>query len=177
MRPLTLVRRSLVHYRRTNTAVVFGVAVAVAVLAGALLVGRSVRESLRELALARIGRTEVALVGARPFPASLAERLAAPGAASAPLLSLRAVVTEPASGRRAAPVEVWGVDERFWAFHGTGAPALGERDALASPALARGAGSRGRRPRCSCAPRRRRRSRAARCSAGATIPAARCACA
>jgi hypothetical protein len=136
MRLLTLVLRSLVHHRRTNAAVVFGVAVAVAVLAGALLVGRSVRESLRALAQARIGRTEVAVVGARPFPAALADRLAAPGGTSAPVLSLRAAVTEPATGRRAGPVEVWGVDDRFWAFHGLAAPALGGRDALASPALA-----------------------------------------
>ena len=50
MRLRTLVRRSLVHQRRTNAAVVAGVAVAVAVLAGALLVGHSVRTSLRALA-------------------------------------------------------------------------------------------------------------------------------
>ena len=50
MRPSTLVLRSLAHYRRSNAAVVAGVAVAVAVLAGALLVGRSVRTSLRALA-------------------------------------------------------------------------------------------------------------------------------
>jgi ABC-type lipoprotein release transport system permease subunit len=132
----TLVRRSLVHYRRTNAAVVGGVAVAVAVLAGALLVGRSVRASLRALAEQRIGRTDAAVVGERPFEASLAARLASPGSATAPLLSLRAVVSEPSSGRRASPVEVWGVDERFWAFHGLEAPALAGRQALASPALA-----------------------------------------
>jgi len=77
MRPSTLVLRSLAHYRRSNAAVVAGVAVAVAVLAGALLVGRSVRTSLRTLAEERIGRTDVALVGTRLFEASLAERLAA----------------------------------------------------------------------------------------------------
>lgn len=131
-----LVRRSLVHYRRTNAAVVGGVAVAVAVLAGALLVGRSVRASLRALAEQRIGLTDAAVVGERPFEASLAARLASPGWATVPLLSLRAVVSEPSSGRRASPVEVWGVDERFWAFHGLEAPALAGRQALASPALA-----------------------------------------
>ena len=36
-----------------------GVAVAVAVLAGALLVGASVRESLRQIALGRLGATDV----------------------------------------------------------------------------------------------------------------------
>jgi ABC-type lipoprotein release transport system permease subunit len=136
MRLGTLVLRSLVHYRRTNAAVVAGVAVAVAVLAGALLVGRSVRTSLRALAEERIGRTDTAVVGARLFDEVLAELLSAPGRATAPVLALRGVVTEPASGRRAAPVEVWGVDDRFWAFHGVEPPALAAREALLSPALA-----------------------------------------
>ena len=55
--------------------------VAVAVLAGALLVGHSVRESLRALALgAHRPDRRRAVRGSRPFDASLAERLAAPGA-------------------------------------------------------------------------------------------------
>jgi hypothetical protein len=136
MRLGALVRRSLLHYRRTNAAVVAGVAVAVAVLAGALLVGRSVRASLRAIAEERIGRTDAAVVGSRLFEASLAERLAAGSGRMAPVLSLRGVVTEPATGRRASPVEVWGVDERFWAFHELEAPALDARDALLSPVLA-----------------------------------------
>jgi ABC-type lipoprotein release transport system permease subunit len=136
MRLRTLVLRSLSHHRTTNAAVVLGVAVAVAVLAGALLVGHSVRASLRALALARIGKADVAVVGTRPFAASLSERLASPARATVALLSVRGVVIEPASGRRASPVDVWGVDASFWAFHGIAAPPLGERDALASRALA-----------------------------------------
>ena len=46
-----LVLRGLSHYWRTNLAVVVGVATAVATLAGALLVGDSVRGSLRDLVL------------------------------------------------------------------------------------------------------------------------------
>jgi putative ABC transport system permease protein len=136
MRLRTLVLRSLAHHRTTNAAVVLGVAVAVAVLAGALLVGHSVRASLRALALARIGKADVAVVGTRPFAASLAARLASPARATVALLSVRGVVIEPSSGRRASPVDVWGVDASFWAFNGIAAPPLGERDALVSPALA-----------------------------------------
>jgi ABC-type antimicrobial peptide transport system permease subunit len=136
MRPRTLVLRSLVHHRRTNAAVVLGVAVAVAVLAGALLVGRSVRTSLRALVEERIGRTEAAVVGARLFDEALAQRLASPARTTAPVLSLRGVVSEPSSGRRASPVEVWGVDERFWALHAKDAPSLAARDTLLSPVLA-----------------------------------------
>ena len=53
-----LVYRGLTHYWRTNIAVVLGVATAVAVLAGALLVGDSVRGSLRDLVVQRLGRAD-----------------------------------------------------------------------------------------------------------------------
>ena len=52
---LPLVRRGLGHHWRVHAAVVLGVATAVAVLGGALLVGESVRASLREIALRRLG--------------------------------------------------------------------------------------------------------------------------
>jgi len=44
MNAVTLVKHNLTHYWRTNLAVIIGVATAVAVLAGALLVGDSVRQ-------------------------------------------------------------------------------------------------------------------------------------
>ncbi len=59
MTPRALVLHSLRHFWRTHLAVVAGVAVAVAVLAGALLVGDSVRASLRGLVDERLGRTAV----------------------------------------------------------------------------------------------------------------------
>jgi hypothetical protein len=69
MRTEQLVRRNLTYYWRTNLAVVFGVAIAVAVLAGALLVGDSVRASLRDLVLHRLGKTDYVL-SANEFSAS-----------------------------------------------------------------------------------------------------------
>ena len=47
-------RRSLIHFRWINLAVLLGAGVATAVLTGALLVGDSVRGSLRDLALERL---------------------------------------------------------------------------------------------------------------------------
>ena len=52
---MSLIGASLRHYRGLHALVIGGVAVAVAVLAGALLVGSSVRASLRDLALLRLG--------------------------------------------------------------------------------------------------------------------------
>jgi len=70
-----LIRGSLRYYWRSNVAVVLGVAVAVAVLIGSLLVGDSVRGSLRDLALERLGRTECALRAGRFFREELAADL------------------------------------------------------------------------------------------------------
>ena len=68
--------RGLRHYWRTNLAVVAGVATAVAVLAGALLVGDSVRGSLRDLVLQRLGRTDRVVVSTGFFREALAGRSA-----------------------------------------------------------------------------------------------------
>ena len=79
MKPRDLVRRGIVYYWRTNAAVVLGVATAVAVLAGALLVGDSVRGSLRDLVLQRIGRTDRAVVSTGFFREALGDAIAADG--------------------------------------------------------------------------------------------------
>jgi len=71
-----LIIRNLWHFRAGNLAVLAGVAVATAVLTGALTVGDSVRESLRKLALRRLGDVDYALVSPRAFPQNTASRLA-----------------------------------------------------------------------------------------------------
>ncbi len=121
---LALIRRNVLHYWRTNLAVVAGVAVAVAVLAGALLVGASVRSSLRALALERLGAIDRVVTSARFVQESFGADLQAAAAldgqfgAVAPLVAVEGFVTHQESGRRASGVQVYGVDERFWAFHG-----------------------------------------------------------
>ena len=72
MRSAQLFKRSLTYYWRTNLVVVFGVATAVAVLAGALLVGDSVRASLRDLFLQRLGKTDYVISATGFFREQLA---------------------------------------------------------------------------------------------------------
>lgn len=142
----TLLRRNLSHYWRTNLAVVLGVAVTVAVLTGALLVGDSVRASLRGLVLQRLGHTTHVVTNENFFREQLAEDLPAQHAfqsafaAAVPLIVLEGAVEHEKSSRRASGVQIYGVDARFWQFHGLrseGELSLGVRDALLSPALAR----------------------------------------
>src|SRR5206468_7686455 len=57
----TLVLRSLRFHARAHLGALLGATVGSAVLIGALVVGDSVRGSLREMALARLGKVQIAL--------------------------------------------------------------------------------------------------------------------
>ena len=74
---LKLLLRNLLYFRGTNLAVVAGVAVATAVLTGALMVGDSMRGSLRQLAEQRLGPVDHMVTGPLFFRADLAARLKA----------------------------------------------------------------------------------------------------
>lgn len=143
-----LLRRNLIYFWRTNLAVVAGVAIAVSVLAGALLVGDSVRGSLRDLFLKRLGNTDHVITSAGFFREHLAadiqnhEEFPAGGfAATAPLIALEGTITHEASKRLGSGVRVYGVDERFWTFHGRENRAPFNREILVSEGLARELGS------------------------------------
>ena len=143
-----IVLRSLTYYWRTNVAVVLGVATAVSVLAGALLVGDSVRGSLRDLLLGRLGKTDQVVVSTTLFREQLAQDLASQPeftsafSASTPLLMMQGTVTAQNEGRRLAQARVYGVDDRFWRFHGVGGVSgPTNREAFLSPALARQIGA------------------------------------
>ena len=137
MRTRTLVLRNLTYYWRTNLAVILGVATAVAVLSGALLVGDSVRASLLDLVLARLGKTEAVVTSAQFFR----EQLAADAPGAIPMIALQGIVTHEKDGKRAAGVFIYGIDERFWKFHGVTAPEGADGQALPGAALARELGA------------------------------------
>ncbi len=137
--------RSLTYYWRTHLAVVWGVAMAVSVLTGALLVGDSVRASLRDLFLTRLGATDQLITAPVFFREQLAGELASSGdgiEAACPLIALEGLVTHEPSGRRSSGIQIYGVDERFWQFHGiSNPPRLTEREVLLTAALADELGS------------------------------------
>lgn len=111
--------RGLTHFRRASLAVVLGAAVASTVLTGALLTGDSVRGSLRDLTLDRLGGIDQALVASRFFREELASPLKA-----APMIVLRGTAVHGETGARAADVAIYGVDARFAKLHGTAIPEL-----------------------------------------------------
>src|SRR6516225_463881 len=70
-----LLLRNLLYHWRGNSAVFLGVVVGTAVLTGALLVGDSLRGSLRQLAARQLGRVDHLLVAGRLVRQELAEDL------------------------------------------------------------------------------------------------------
>jgi putative ABC transport system permease protein len=112
-----LILHNLIHYRRTNIPIVAGIAVAVAVLSGALLVGNSVRSSLRRLIYERTGAAEYLVSGGRFFTESLAASFS-PKIRSCPIIQLKGVLVHEQDSLRAYNVNVYGIDERFWPFQG-----------------------------------------------------------
>src|SRR5262245_35992663 len=109
-----LLLESLTYYARTHLAVGLGSAVGAAVLAGALLVGDSLRGSLRDRADRQLFGTEYALVGGRFFREQLAAEL--PGGVKTVIL-LQGTVA--GGDRRGGPVTSLGVHDRFGLGHHT----------------------------------------------------------
>ena len=130
-----LIRESLTHYGRYHVAVALGVVAATAVLTGALVVGDSVRGSLRSMALDRLGRIDHALVSSRFFRAQLADELsrhdgfAQSFEAAVPIVLVSATVERAATApeghgvatTRSGNVTLIGCDKRFWSV-GRGGP-------------------------------------------------------
>lgn len=111
--------RSLAFHWRMHLAVALGVAAATAVLTGALLVGDSVRGSLKHLALDRLGKIDQALITDRFFRQEMAAEFSKkrPGSQVAPAILFPAVTAERGAAdgrRRAAGVMLVGCDDAFW---------------------------------------------------------------
>ena len=138
MSRLRLILLSFLHYRRMHAAVGAGVIAGTAVLTGALLVGDSMRGSLRDLTLDRLGRVDYVLSTGPFFRTELASELAAQAefsrhfAAAVPAILLQASV---AKQEQVSQINLLGCDERFWNL-GDGASAVvpsGRRVVLNQP--------------------------------------------
>ena len=123
VQPLTsrrFIADSLRHHRKIHLAVALGVATATAVLTGALLVGDSVRGSLRETALERLGTIDEVLVTDKFFRTELASEVTAYDSERKPQvvpgIVLEGAVTHPDTKAHAAHVTLIGSSENFRNF-------------------------------------------------------------
>jgi putative ABC transport system permease protein len=119
--PLSMMRMiwaGVRHSWQVSASVALGVATATAVIVGALLVGDSMRGSLRELTVERLGKIEAAVIPGGFFdPEGIADSSLQPVAL---ILFDRGVVEYQVAGttsdsiRRAGGVQVIGCDPNFW---------------------------------------------------------------
>jgi len=112
----TLVFRSLRFHARSHLGALLGSLAGSAVLVGALIVGDSVRGSLRAMALARLGETQSAIASNdRFFRSELAANLAPDlSAFVVPGLQLLGTARTADSSARANRVQVLGITSNFW---------------------------------------------------------------
>lgn len=130
--------QSLRHYWKGHLGLWFGAFLAAAVLSGSLLVGDSVRASLRRVAEARLGQVAAGLVGGeRWFTQDLAVAVGA-----APVILADGAVSAATAGVRVNAVQVLGVNEVFWKLSPSGEAVTLERGAMAiNEALAKKTGA------------------------------------
>ncbi len=143
MRAATLVVRNLQHYRSVHVASMIGVAIATAVLTGALIVGDSVRASLQDNAFGRLGPFDQLVRSARYLDEAITTRLTEhpvyPQQYEPPVpLVLSSASAVHAETRVPAPrINLFGVDDRFWrAATFRPLPKLGDRQIAINRQLA-----------------------------------------
>ena len=142
MSSLLMVWRTLFYYLRTNLVLALGVAAATAVLTGALIVGDSMRSSLRELALDRLGRIDEMIVSDGFFRAALADEIRSTDAFKDQYEKAIAGILFPNGSvemgdafstdgentlQRVSEVNVFGISDAFWTL---GDSAIGPESGL-----------------------------------------------
>ncbi len=137
-----LLLRSLRYHLGVNIVVALGVAIGTAVLTGALLVGDSVKGSLRQLALDRLGDIDHILIANRYFREGLADDLLKLGhrdhslEAVVPVIFVSGTVQNPKTGARASRINIYGVDNRFLTLFDSPPLFSGKRQVLLNEILA-----------------------------------------
>ncbi|HAC93116.1 MAG TPA: hypothetical protein DCF63_21160, partial [Planctomycetaceae bacterium] len=117
---LALVWRSLVYFRRSHGTLGLGIAAATAVIVGALVVGDSMRHSLRRIVLQRLANVELILQAPEFFDWKLVEKVdwskVDEVLSPVPVILLSESSAESKQAdqlRRASRVQVMGIDGRF----------------------------------------------------------------
>src|SRR3954471_7708436 len=107
-----LLLRTLTYFRLSNLAVIAGAAIASAILTGAMMVCHSVKLSLRDLPLHRLGPIDHSLTPGRFFNEDLATRIAnhkdfkTHFARSIPAISLRGGAANESTNSAASSVQI-----------------------------------------------------------------------
>jgi ABC-type antimicrobial peptide transport system permease subunit len=110
-----LILKSIWFYRRLNLTIVLGIALSTAILVGALIIGDSVKYSLQQITVQRLGQTsQVVTAGERLFHQQLSQQITKNSKSKAAAL-LRANGFAVISGGelRINQLAIWGIDSSF----------------------------------------------------------------
>ena len=148
---MKLAIQSFRYYLATNLVLALGVAAATAVLTGALIVGDSMRASLRKLALDRLGKIDEIVVSDGFFREELASEVAQSATFQSGYSLAEPVILFPNGSvqigdefssdqtlRRVSGVNVFGIRPEFWrlANEDLAMPAIAGREVIVNRALA-----------------------------------------
>lgn len=124
-----IIIKNIIYYRRLNFPLILGTAVVSTVVTGSLMLGDSIRNSLRVMMRERTGSIEWVLnAGNRFFDNSLADRLREKTNADvSPVIMLRAVASAHGGADRAWDARVLGIGSDFFAM----GPSRGKKNAIA----------------------------------------------
>jgi len=117
MTRLRYIIKSFIHYFRANLLVALGVAISAMVLTGSLIIGDSVRFSLKQAAFYRLGNiTHLVSVRERYFRQEMANEMEADNSRlkATPVLLLEGMAVADGGQRRANKIQVLGVDDDFY---------------------------------------------------------------
>jgi putative ABC transport system permease protein len=115
MNSTKLILRTLRHYPWSHLATSAGIAVATAIICGALIIGYSLTRSLEQIVEYRLGNiTHTITAGERLFTGQLVYNIAQKeGLDITPILKADAIVSVQGSDARINRVQIWGVDTGF----------------------------------------------------------------
>ncbi|KAA3632017.1 MAG: hypothetical protein DWQ02_15420, partial [Bacteroidetes bacterium] len=138
MNTLKYIIRSIGYYYKQHFNLFLGVAVSAAVLAGALIVGDSIRYSLNKMVDIRLGKTQFAVVsGSRFMDSSLAGKISEPlNAPVAPVIFLKGIVINQEAGGRVNNTGIIGVDSSINSISQSPFPVPNEDEVVIGKSLA-----------------------------------------
>jgi len=113
-----LILKSAWFYRKLNLTIILGIALSTAILVGALIIGDSVKYSLQQITVQRLGKTSLVITaGERLFGQQLATELAEKtGTETAALLRANGFGVIDGGELRINQLAVWGVDATIGNF-------------------------------------------------------------
>ncbi|MDO8927655.1 MAG: hypothetical protein Q7W54_01550, partial [Bacteroidota bacterium] len=113
-----LILKSAWFYRKLNLTIILGIALSTAILVGALIIGDSVKYSLQQITVQRLGKTsQVITAGERLFGQQLATELSTKtGTETAALLRANGFGVIDGGDLRINQLAVWGVDSTLGHF-------------------------------------------------------------